>query len=120
MKRCIYCGKEYGDDATACAIDAQPLRRITEEERKAEEQRQSEQQREREVATEKQALVIGAQDSKHSEAVRNIITGGVTVVVALGIGFGWESGTDWPKIILYGGLIVGIYTAYQGIRAIGR
>jgi hypothetical protein len=25
MKRCTYCGKEYDDEATVCAIDAQPL-----------------------------------------------------------------------------------------------
>lgn len=26
MKQCTYCGKEYSDEASACAIDGQPLR----------------------------------------------------------------------------------------------
>lgn len=26
MKRCTYCGKEYGDEASVCALDGQPLR----------------------------------------------------------------------------------------------
>jgi hypothetical protein len=25
MKKCTYCGKEYGDDASLCSIDGQPL-----------------------------------------------------------------------------------------------
>jgi hypothetical protein len=28
MKKCSYCGKEYPDDATVCAIDGQPLEPI--------------------------------------------------------------------------------------------
>jgi hypothetical protein len=28
MKKCTYCGKEYADDATVCAVDEQPLERV--------------------------------------------------------------------------------------------
>jgi hypothetical protein len=28
MKRCTYCGKDYPDEASACAIDGQPLRDV--------------------------------------------------------------------------------------------
>lgn len=28
MKKCTYCGKEYLDEATVCAIDGEPLARI--------------------------------------------------------------------------------------------
>ena len=28
MKKCTYCGKEYPDEAKACAVDAQPLIRV--------------------------------------------------------------------------------------------
>jgi hypothetical protein len=29
MKKCIYCGKEFSDDATTCAIDANPLTEVS-------------------------------------------------------------------------------------------
>ena len=28
MKQCIYCGKEYPDEASVCAIDGEPLRDV--------------------------------------------------------------------------------------------
>ena len=28
MKKCTYCGKEYADEATECAVDQLPLRRV--------------------------------------------------------------------------------------------
>jgi hypothetical protein len=28
MKKCTYCGKEYPDDTTVCALDEQPLERV--------------------------------------------------------------------------------------------
>ena len=28
MKKCTYCGKEYPDEASVCAVDEQPLERV--------------------------------------------------------------------------------------------
>ena len=28
MKKCPYCGKEYPDDATICAVNQQPLQEV--------------------------------------------------------------------------------------------
>lgn len=61
-----------------------------------------------------------AQQNKRSDAVRDIITGVITVILGIAIGTGWRTDTDWPKVILFGALVVGGYTAYKGINALSK
>jgi hypothetical protein len=61
-----------------------------------------------------------ANDNKQSSAVRDIITGALTIVIGIAIGTGWQTDTDWPKIILFGALIVGGFRVFAGINALDK
>jgi len=57
MKRCTYCGKEYGDEADACQIDGEPL--LSPEEAAAQKAQRSKRPSRQEVKTGLAVAMIG-------------------------------------------------------------
>jgi hypothetical protein len=59
------------------------------------------------------------QGGNRPEAIRNIITGAIAVLIILGLIFFWHK-TDAPKVVLLGGLIIGLSTLYKGVKGFSR
>jgi hypothetical protein len=110
MKKCTYCGKEYANEATSCAVDQQPLMRV-------DSPGSNQPQPEAAPVANSYEKVTAIETANHNMLVGGLWCGGGLLVTALSYA-GSSNGGGY--VFAWGAIIFGGVQFFRGLLAKSR